>query len=121
MWESLASNLPHLSAALNLTATVLLVLGLISIRRGQGSASSKDDACSAGGQCALLTRLLVPQIVAPDGFRKMEQQFSGRSECRAHRGPLHLLWNFDYPPDASNHCPRIGDSCRLFGDEGADS
>ncbi len=35
MWESLASNLPHLSAALNLTATVLLVLGLISIRRGQ--------------------------------------------------------------------------------------
>jgi len=34
MWESLASNLPHLTAALNLIATVLLVLGLINIRRG---------------------------------------------------------------------------------------
>jgi len=34
MWESLASNLPHLTAALNLVATVLLVLGLINIRRG---------------------------------------------------------------------------------------
>jgi protein SCO1/2/putative membrane protein len=34
MWESLASNLPHLTAALNLMATVLLVLGLINIRRG---------------------------------------------------------------------------------------
>ena len=35
MWESLASNLPHLTATLNLTATVLLVLGFISIRRGK--------------------------------------------------------------------------------------
>ncbi|MDE0862456.1 MAG: DUF420 domain-containing protein [Rubripirellula sp.] len=34
MWESLASNLPHLTAALNLIATVLLVLGFINIRRG---------------------------------------------------------------------------------------
>jgi protein SCO1/2/putative membrane protein len=34
MWESLASNLPHLTAALNLIAIVLLVLGFINIRRG---------------------------------------------------------------------------------------
>ena len=35
MWEFLASNLPHLTAALNLTAIVLLLLGLISIRQGK--------------------------------------------------------------------------------------
>ena len=35
MWEFLASNLPHLTAVLNLTATVLLLMGLISIKRGR--------------------------------------------------------------------------------------
>ena len=35
MWEFLAGNLPHLTAALNLTATVLLLMGLISIKRGR--------------------------------------------------------------------------------------
>ena len=35
MWEFLAGNLPHLTAALNLTAIVLLLLGLISIRQGK--------------------------------------------------------------------------------------
>ena len=35
MWQFLASNLPHLTAALNLTATVLLILGLINIRKGR--------------------------------------------------------------------------------------
>lgn len=35
MWEFLAGNLPHLTAALNLCATVLLLMGLISIRQGK--------------------------------------------------------------------------------------
>ena len=35
MWEFLAGNLPHLTAVLNLTATVLLLMGLISIKRGR--------------------------------------------------------------------------------------
>ena len=35
MWEFLAGNLPHLTAVLNLTATILLLMGLISIKRGR--------------------------------------------------------------------------------------
>ncbi|MEM9365725.1 MAG: DUF420 domain-containing protein [Planctomycetota bacterium] len=35
MWEILSSNLPHVNAALNLTATVLLALALTHIKRGQ--------------------------------------------------------------------------------------
>lgn len=35
MWEWLAGNLPHLNAALNLTATVLLALALLAIKSGQ--------------------------------------------------------------------------------------
>lgn len=35
MWDFLASNLPHLTAALNLIATVLLLMGLVSIRQGK--------------------------------------------------------------------------------------
>ena len=35
MWSWLADNLPHATASLNATATVLLVLGLLAIRRGQ--------------------------------------------------------------------------------------
>ncbi|MGI9473818.1 MAG: DUF420 domain-containing protein [Rubripirellula sp.] len=35
MWQLLANNLPHLTAALNLTATVLLVLGLVNIKKGR--------------------------------------------------------------------------------------
>ena len=34
-WEFLASSLPHATASLNATATVLLVFGLIKIKRGQ--------------------------------------------------------------------------------------
>jgi putative membrane protein len=34
-WQFLADNLPHATATLNATATVLLVLGLINIRRGR--------------------------------------------------------------------------------------
>lgn len=34
-WEFLAVNLPHLNAALNATATVLLAIGLVRIRQGK--------------------------------------------------------------------------------------
>jgi uncharacterized membrane protein YozB (DUF420 family) len=34
-WQFLAENLPHATATLNLTATVLLALGLVNIRRGK--------------------------------------------------------------------------------------
>jgi len=34
-WRFLADNLPHLTAMLNATATVLLVMGLLSIRQGR--------------------------------------------------------------------------------------
>lgn len=35
IWPFLADNLPHLTALLNLAATVLLALGLLRIKRGQ--------------------------------------------------------------------------------------
>jgi uncharacterized membrane protein YozB (DUF420 family) len=41
VWQVLAENLPHLTAALNATATVLLVLGLASIRRGRARQHKK--------------------------------------------------------------------------------
>ena len=41
MWQTLANNLPHLTAALNLTATVLLVLGLVNIRKGRARVHQK--------------------------------------------------------------------------------
>ncbi|MGV3485337.1 MAG: DUF420 domain-containing protein [Planctomycetaceae bacterium] len=34
-WEFLAGNLPHATAALNATATVLLIIGLVRIKHGQ--------------------------------------------------------------------------------------
>lgn len=34
-WQFLAENLPHVTASLNLTATILLALGLVNIRRGR--------------------------------------------------------------------------------------
>jgi len=34
-WDFLASNLPHATAILNITATVVLVAGLVRIRQGQ--------------------------------------------------------------------------------------
>lgn len=34
-WDFLASNLPHATAILNVTATVVLVAGLVRIRQGQ--------------------------------------------------------------------------------------
>ena len=40
-WQFLAENLPHATATLNATATVLLVLGLVSIRRGRARLHKK--------------------------------------------------------------------------------
>ena len=34
-WQFLADNLPHATATLNATATVLLAIGLLQIRRGR--------------------------------------------------------------------------------------
>ncbi len=41
MWQFLADNLPHATATLNATATVLLALGLIRIRQGNPRAHKK--------------------------------------------------------------------------------
>ena len=41
MWDFLAENLPHVTASLNLTATVLLALGLSNIRRGRARQHKK--------------------------------------------------------------------------------
>ena len=40
-WHFLAENLPHATATLNLTATVLLALGLVNIRRGKARQHKK--------------------------------------------------------------------------------
>ncbi len=40
-WQFLADNLPHVTASLNAIATVLLVLGLVSIRRGRARQHKK--------------------------------------------------------------------------------
>ena len=40
-WQFLADNLPHVTAALNATATVLLVMGLIRIRQGKAKLHKK--------------------------------------------------------------------------------
>ncbi len=40
-WEVLANNLPHATAALNATATVLLAFGLINIRKGRAKVHKK--------------------------------------------------------------------------------
>ncbi|MFK8113725.1 MAG: DUF420 domain-containing protein [Rubripirellula sp.] len=40
-WEFLANNLPHATATLNLTATALLALGLVNIKRGKARQHKK--------------------------------------------------------------------------------
>lgn len=40
-WEFFANNLPHATATLNATATVLLAMGLVSIRRGRARVHKK--------------------------------------------------------------------------------
>ncbi|EMI54362.1 DUF420 domain-containing protein [Rhodopirellula sallentina] len=41
MWDALASYLPHLNAALNITATVLLAMGLWNIKNGRAKQHKK--------------------------------------------------------------------------------
>ena len=40
-WQFLAENLPHATATLNLTATILLAFGLVNIRRGRARQHKK--------------------------------------------------------------------------------
>lgn len=41
MWDTLADHLPHLNAALNLTATFLLAMGLVHIKSGRARQHKK--------------------------------------------------------------------------------
>lgn len=41
MWDTLAANLPHVNAALNTTATVLLAMGLWNIKNGRAKKHKK--------------------------------------------------------------------------------
>lgn len=41
MWDTLAANLPHVNAALNATATVLLAMGLWNIKNGRAKKHKK--------------------------------------------------------------------------------
>ena len=62
MWEFLANNLPHLTAALNLTATVLLLLGLISIRRGKARRHKTMMLSALGVSAVFLLMYLLHKV-----------------------------------------------------------
>ena len=48
MWQTLSSVLPHCTALLNLSATVVLALGLIKIRQGNARGHKKNDVDRVG-------------------------------------------------------------------------
>ncbi|MCH1441443.1 MAG: DUF420 domain-containing protein [Rubripirellula sp.] len=62
MWEFLADNLPHLTAALNLTATVLLLMGLVSIRRGRARRHKTMMLSALGVSAVFLSMYLLHKV-----------------------------------------------------------
>ncbi|MAI34792.1 MAG: hypothetical protein CBE00_10685 [Planctomycetaceae bacterium TMED240] len=62
MWEFLADNLPHLTAALNLTATVLLLMGLVSIRRGRARRHKTMMLSALGVSAVFLLMYLLHKV-----------------------------------------------------------
>ncbi|HBV65873.1 MAG TPA: DUF420 domain-containing protein [Rhodopirellula sp.] len=62
MWEILAGNLPHLTAVLNLTATVLLLMGLISIKRGRARRHKTMMLSALGVSAVFLLMYLLHKV-----------------------------------------------------------
>jgi putative membrane protein len=86
-WQFLADNLPHATATLNVVATVLLVLALRAIRRGQARVHKRWMLTAVGVSALFLLLYLLHKLalfqttgqwnkrfptdpsVAPDAFR----------------------------------------------------
>ncbi len=62
MWEFLAGNLPHLTAALNLTATVLLLMGLINIKQGRARRHKTMMLSALGVSAVFLSMYLLHKV-----------------------------------------------------------
>lgn len=61
-WEFLADNLPHATAGLNLTATVLLAAALIKIRQGKARVHKKLMLIALGVSAAFLLLYLFHKV-----------------------------------------------------------
>ena len=62
IWEFLAGNLPHATAALNVASTVLLALGLINIRRGKTRVHKKFMLAALGVSALFLLLYLLHKL-----------------------------------------------------------
>lgn len=61
-WDVLANNLPHATAALNATATVLLAFGLINIRKGRAKVHKKYMLAALGVSAIFLLLYLFHKL-----------------------------------------------------------
>jgi len=60
MWDALATNLPHLNAALNTVATCCSRMGLWNIKNGRAKKPKKPDAQRVGVSVVFLACYLIP-------------------------------------------------------------
>lgn len=62
IWETLADNLPHCTALLNLAATVVLAIGLVRIRQGNVRAHKKMMLTALGISALFLALYLLHKL-----------------------------------------------------------
>ncbi|TWU59366.1 hypothetical protein Poly51_21540 [Rubripirellula tenax] len=61
-WQFLADNLPHVTAALNATAAVLLAFGLVNIKRGKARVHKKYMLAALGVSALFLVLYLFHKV-----------------------------------------------------------
>lgn len=74
-WEFLANNLPHATAALNATATVLLALALINIRKGRARVHKKYMLAALGVSALFLLLYLFHKLSLYQATGAMNKRF----------------------------------------------
>jgi len=121
MWDTLAANLPHLNAALNLIATILLALGLYYIKNGRAKIHKQMMLRAFGVSILFLLCYLFHK------FALYQPSISdGRARCRSihvfvdldpthsacHRGAVPCVAS-DLPGQERSHCgsQKAGPNC----------
>ena len=75
MWEFLAGNLPHATASLNATATVLLMLGLIKIKSGKAREHKKMMTAALGVSVLFLLLYLLHKVALYQTIGEFNKRF----------------------------------------------
>ncbi len=115
IWPFLADNLPHLTAFLNLSATVLLALGLYRIKHGQVRRHKSMMLAALMVSAVFLLSYLLHKVALYETTGAFNKRFPARYSDRSTGGSVHVLCHLIHALASGDLGPVPGCTSGLVG------